>query len=166
MTRRRRSSCGSSCRSCSSSDCSICSRRCSFVSSSNFDGDESSSAACGVNVTASCRHPNAPRRRSANVQTDPIMSPSPSAAPVADCLEVDASALLAAANSAAPATSGNVVQSPSSSSGQQPGNKANNHQNPPPVPKRGTKKKKVDKAHHKIVINLDDKNKFTEEVTV
>ena len=53
---------------------------------------------------------------------------------------------------------------------------------PPPVPKRGNKKKKDlvtpgvgpggdaaggSKAKaHKIVINLDDKNKFTEEVTV
>ncbi len=215
VTNRRRSSysgsqrsCASSC-CCSSSACSYCSRRCSYVSSSNFDGDESSTAAArqisydGSNVN----NRRVVRKRSANCQTDPISPPpfleddafisegdailhaSVAAATsecqhhVTDYVEMDAAALLAAASP--PITPSDIQRPPSLRKAKistvspppppppvvepcdQPLPPAPNHPPPPPVPKRGTKKKKgTQRAAHKIIINLDDKDKFTEEVTV
>lgn len=134
------SSCPSSSRCCSVSNCSLCLNRSSSGAEDEDEDDEEDNYETRM-----------PRKRSMNIQTD--------------LTEED-------------------LQLINSSTEQQPIIKPK--PNPPPVPKRGTKRIKAPKSNnvevassetgdesvaghgrtHRIVINLDDRNRFTDEVTV
>ena len=186
-------SCASSCRSsrwCSSSDCSYCIRESGGEDPPSYDEASDRkrlSNSCSMGSDCVFRSEqyarrqfgakSAPRKRSMNIQTD---LPSPSVPE-----EVETAPMLPNEKSASEVSEehSSMIHSTSTSgcSPRKPCSRGSPRKSvgaPPPVPKRGTPKKKANieegnsnsngsngKAR-RIVINLDDKNHFTDEVTV